>query len=78
MGSWPSDPGVRAYVEERLKRGIHRGIGEFHLSAADVGAPTLRRIAELARSAICFSRLTWTSHHREAVDALSEGLLGGF
>jgi len=39
---------VRAYVEERLKRGIHRGIGEFHLSAADVGAPTLRRIAELA------------------------------
>jgi len=48
MGSWPSDPGVQAYVEERLKRGIYRGIGEFHLGAADVGSPTVRRIAELA------------------------------
>jgi len=48
MGSWPGDPGVQAYVEERLKRGIYRGIGEFHLGAADVGAPTVRRIAELA------------------------------
>ena len=48
MGSWPRDPGVQAYVEERLKRGIYRGIGEFHLSAADVGAPTVKRIAELA------------------------------
>jgi Amidohydrolase len=48
MGNWPSDPGVQAYVEERLKRGIYRGIGEFHLGAADVGAPTVRRIAELA------------------------------
>ena len=47
MGSWPSDPGVQAYVEERLKRGIYRGIGEFHLGVADVGAPTVGRIAEL-------------------------------
>jgi hypothetical protein len=39
MGSWHNDSGVAAYVEERLKRGIYRGIGEFHLSAADVGAP---------------------------------------
>jgi hypothetical protein len=48
MGQWHSDPGVEAYVEERLKRGIYRGIGEFHLSAPDAGAPTVRRIAELA------------------------------
>src|SRR5438093_7533980 len=47
MGSWPSDPGVQAYVEERLKRGIYWGIGEFHLGVADVGAPTVGRIAEL-------------------------------
>src|SRR5436309_14815073 len=45
MGSWPSHPGVQAYVEERLKRGIYRGIGEFHLGVADVGAPTVGRIA---------------------------------
>ncbi|PYM90563.1 MAG: amidohydrolase [Candidatus Rokuibacteriota bacterium] len=48
MGAWHSDTGVLAYVEERLKRGIYRGIGEFHLSAADVGAPVVQRIAELA------------------------------
>ena len=34
MGSWHSDPAVQTYVEERLKRGIYKGIGEFHLSAA--------------------------------------------
>jgi predicted TIM-barrel fold metal-dependent hydrolase len=48
MGKWHNDPGVQAYVEERLKRGIYRGIGEFHLSAGDVGGPTVKRVAELA------------------------------
>jgi Amidohydrolase len=48
MGSWYSDPGVQTYVEERLKRGIYRGIGEFHLSAPGAGAPTVKRFAELA------------------------------
>ena len=48
MGSWHSDSGVAAYVEERLKRGIYRGIGEFHLSVADAGAPVVKRVAELA------------------------------
>jgi len=48
MGSWHSDPGVQAYIEERLKRGIYRGIGEFHLGAADASGPTVKRIAELA------------------------------
>lgn len=48
MSGWTRDPGVQAYVEERLKRGIYRGIGESHFGAADVGAPVLRRFAELA------------------------------
>jgi len=48
MGKWHGDPGVQTYVEERLKRGIYRGIGEFHLSAADAGGPTVKRLAELA------------------------------
>src|SRR5437870_8179438 len=48
MGSWHNDPGVQSYVEERLKRGIYRGIGEFHLSESGVGGPTLKRFAELA------------------------------
>jgi predicted TIM-barrel fold metal-dependent hydrolase len=48
MESWPSDQAVQAYVEERLKRGIYKGIGEFHLSATQAEAPTVRRFAELA------------------------------
>lgn len=47
MGGWHSDPGVQAYVEDRLKRGIYRGIGEFHLSAANAAGPTVKRFAEL-------------------------------
>jgi hypothetical protein len=48
MAGWPRDPAVQAYVEERLKRGVYRGIGELHLSAADADAPVVKRIAELA------------------------------
>ena len=48
MGSWPSDPAVQAYVEERLKCGIYKGIGEFHLSATQAEAPTVRHFAALA------------------------------
>jgi len=48
MGKWHSDRGVQTYVEGRLKRGIYRGIGEFHLSAADADGPTVKRFAELA------------------------------
>jgi hypothetical protein len=48
MGSWYQDPGVLAYVEERLKKGIYKGIGEFHLSGGQTGTPVIRRLVELA------------------------------
>ncbi len=48
MGRWPRDPAVAAYVEARLAKGVYRGIGEFHLDAADVEAPVVARFAELA------------------------------
>ena len=48
MSTWPRDPAVAAYVEERLKRGVYRGIGEFHMGAADVDGQTVKRVAELA------------------------------
>ena len=48
MANWHSDPEVQTYVEERLKRGVYRGIGEFHLSAADADRPVVKRLAELA------------------------------
>jgi amidohydrolase family protein len=48
MSTWPRDAAVATYVEERLKRGIYRAIGESHFGAGDVGAPTVKRFAELA------------------------------
>ena len=48
MGTWTSDRSVQAYVEERLRRGIYRGIGEFHLSGPEADGPVVKRIAELA------------------------------
>jgi len=48
MGSWHRDPAVLAYVEERLKRGIYKGIGEFHLSGGQTDTPVIRRMVELA------------------------------
>jgi hypothetical protein len=48
MSTWTRDPAVQAYVEERLKRGIYRAIGESHFGAADVEAPVVKRVAELA------------------------------
>lgn len=48
MASWHSDPAVQTYLETRLKRGIYKGIGEFHLAATQVEAPVVQRCAELA------------------------------
>jgi Amidohydrolase len=48
MAGWGRDPAVAAYVEERLKRGVYKGVGEFHLGAADADGPTVKRVAELA------------------------------
>lgn len=48
MATWTTDPTVVSYVEERLARGVHRGIGEFHLSAGQAANLAPRRFADLA------------------------------
>lgn len=49
LTSWHADPAVLPYLEERLARGIYRGIGEFHLyGAAEAGSPVVRGVVELA------------------------------
>ena len=48
MEGWHSDPGVQSYVEKRLGRSVYNGIGEFHLSAEDIDAPVIKRLAEVA------------------------------
>jgi predicted TIM-barrel fold metal-dependent hydrolase len=51
MASWTRDAAVASYVEERLnKRKVYRGIGEVHFGADDVDAPTVRRVAALAKA----------------------------
>ncbi len=49
MGTWTTDLSILPYVEERLKRGIYKGLGEFHLSASQAGDPVVRGFADLAR-----------------------------
>ena len=46
--SWFSDATIIPYVEERLKRGIYKGIGEFHLYGGQTNTPVIRRMTELA------------------------------
>lgn len=48
MGGWHQDPAVLAYVEERLKRGIYRGLGEFHLSAGQTNSVVVQGFVRLA------------------------------
>ena len=37
-----------AYLEQRLTRGVHKGIGEFHLHGSNNRNPVLKRITEIA------------------------------
>jgi hypothetical protein len=68
MSTWPRDAAIAAYVEERLKRGIYRAIGEAHYAVSDVTAPTVKRLAEVAAQ----QKLFFWSH---IDDATVEGML---
>ena len=48
MGNWTNDPAILTYVEERLQRGIYRGIGEFPLAAAEANTAVVRGFVQLA------------------------------
>ncbi len=48
IGPWTRDPTVVAYVESTYRRGIHRGIGEFHLVPGDAATPVVRAIVAMA------------------------------
>jgi len=49
IATWVRDPGVIAYLEERLGRYRYVAIGEFHLYGADADLPVPRRMVQLAR-----------------------------
>ena len=73
MGSWPRDPAVGAYVEERLKKGIYRAIGEMHFGVSDVPAPVLKQFAGLAADRKIF---LWCHIDDAAVEALLKAYPG--
>jgi hypothetical protein len=48
-GNWYDDPQLLDYLHERLKKGIHKGIGEFHMfDAAAADRPQVRAMVKLA------------------------------
>lgn len=47
-GGWYRDPSIVEYIEQELRRGIYRGIGEFHLFAGQTGTDVIRRVVELS------------------------------
>jgi hypothetical protein len=47
MGTWTTDASIVAYVQERLKRAVYKGLGEFHLSVAQARDPVVKELAAL-------------------------------
>ena len=47
--SWARDPSIVPYVESIYRAGVHRGFGEFHLLAGQIGLPTVRALLALAQ-----------------------------
>jgi len=47
MGTWTTDASIVPYVQERLRRGIYKGLGEFHLTAAQAADPVVKELAAL-------------------------------
>lgn len=46
---WFANPAIDTFVETELKRGIYRGIGEFHIFGRDADAPYMAKLARLAK-----------------------------
>ena len=51
MGTWWHDPTVIPYLEERLRRRVHKGIGEFHLHGDEAKTLVIKQLTELASRA---------------------------
>ncbi len=75
MAAWHRDPEVVAYVEARLAaHAVYRGLGEFHLDAADVGSPQMARLIELAREHDLFLHAHTDAAGVEALVAAAQGV----
>ncbi len=59
--SWYRDPDTVTFIEQELRRGIYRGIGEFHLDGGEADTPVIRRIVDIA-----VARNLWLQAHSDA------------
>ena len=59
---WFKDPGTVVFIETELRRGIYRGIGEFHLDGNEADTPVIKRIVQLAAE-----RDLWLHAHSDAI-----------
>jgi hypothetical protein len=48
IGAWTRDGTVVPYLESAFRRGVHRGIGEFHIVRGDAATPVIRAVVALA------------------------------
>ena len=48
IGTWTRDGTVVAYLTSRYRPGVHRGIGEFHLSPGEADLPVVRQVVAMA------------------------------
>ena len=67
MGGWHNDAGIPAYLAERLKLGVHKGIGEFHLYGEDAGSAVMK---EIVRMAVARNLILHAHSDARAVDIL--------
>lgn len=49
-GRWYRDETLIEFIDSNLRRGVYRGIGEFHLYGDQAETPVIARLLELARS----------------------------
>jgi len=48
IGTWSRDGTVVAYLMSQYRPGVHRGIGEFHLSPGEADQPVVRQVVAMA------------------------------
>lgn len=71
MTTWTLDPSILSYVEERLRGGDYRGIGEFHLYAGEA-----RAVVPVAFTGLAAQHDLFLHAHSDAI-AVEELLLVG-
>jgi hypothetical protein len=50
VSSWTRDGSILPYLETSYRAGVHKGLGEFHLSLGQVGLPVVQQVLAFARA----------------------------